>query len=421
MGCLGIKKGMKAVVFTLGCKVNSCESASIIKGLSDLGYEVSDELGYADLYVLNTCSVTAEAQKKSRQLVARVRKFNSNAKIIVCGCASQNAPNDFVGKDGVSLVIGTRNKSKIVNMIDSSGVFISDNDEYYVENLPPKRLKTRAFIKVQDGCNNFCSYCIIPYLRGRSRSRSVESIKSEIDYLNPTEAVLTAINLSAYNYNGTTLGGLLDSLSGVNCRIRLGSLEEVIISEEFLKGTQKLTNFAPHFHLSLQSGSDDVLKSMNRHYLTNDFERSVNLIREFYPLAGITTDVIVGFPTETEEDFTNTLEFCKKIKFSDIHCFPFSPRKGTVAYGLKDLPSDVKKDRLNRLLELKKQLKDEFINANLGRVSEVVFEEFDGTYYIGYTENYIKTYVLGEFSKNISKVLLEKPYNDGVIASIIKE
>ena len=421
MGCICNEKVMKAVVFTLGCKVNSCESASISKGLSELGYDVSDELGYADLYVLNTCAVTAEAEKKSRQLVARVRKFNKNAKIIVCGCASQNSPNDFICKEGVTLVTGTRNKSKISSIIDKTGVIIDDNDNYEIEALPPKRLKTRAFIKVQDGCNNFCAYCIIPYLRGRSRSRCDSEIVKEIEYLNPIEAVLTGINLSAYDFNGIKLNGLLQRLSGVKTRIRLGSLEEVVVNNEFLLATKSLYDFAPHFHLSLQSGSDSVLKKMNRHYTTNEFLNSVNLIRSFYPRASITTDIIVGFPTETDKDFADTLNFCKKAKFSDIHCFPYSSREGTVSSKLKDLPSNVKKERLNALITLKNELKRDFLLENVNKESYVILEEVENDYVVGYTENYIKTYVKGnEINKKV-KVRLGAPYGDGLTAEIIKE
>jgi threonylcarbamoyladenosine tRNA methylthiotransferase MtaB len=225
---------MKAVVFTLGCKVNSCESASITKGLIDLGYEVSDELGYADLYVLNTCAVTAEAEKKSRQAVARVRAKNPNAKIIVTGCASQKNPSSFLEKEGVTVVTGTQFKQKIAELLTENGNFVFENEKQYQEMQTPLTDKVRAFIKVQDGCNNFCSYCIIPYLRGRSRSREPELVVCEIDKLKPLEAVLTAINLSAYSCDGKSLKDLILALKGLKTRIRLGSLEENVISDEFL-------------------------------------------------------------------------------------------------------------------------------------------------------------------------------------------
>lgn len=410
---------MKAVVFTLGCKVNACESQSIIKNLEDIGYEVSVDLSYADLYVINTCAVTKEAEKKSRQAIARVKKFNKNAKIIVVGCASQLNAKSFACKDGVSLVSGTVGKSQIHNEINKTGVFVKELSENYEYFAPPKQVKTRAFIKIQDGCNNFCSYCIIPYLRGRSRSRSIESIVEEIKSLTALEAVLTAINVTAYNYNGQDLACLIENLQNVDIRIRLGSIEENAINENLLNKLSKLKNFAPHFHLSLQSGSDKVLKDMNRKYDSQGFLNGVNLIRKYFKNAGITTDVIVGYPTETSEDFLQTVKLCKKAKFSDIHPFVFSPREGTVAYKLKDLPSSVKKERLNALIELKNELKSEFILSNLGLEHKVILEEFDGVYTSGYTGNYIKVYVQGKLDSGSYKVTLNSAFNDGAIGTII--
>ncbi len=410
---------MKAVVFTLGCKVNSCESASLINGLEERGYEVSDKISYADLYVINTCAVTAEAEKKSRQAVARVKKQNPNAKIIVTGCASQNNPNSFYNKEGVTLVTGTSNKQRILDILDFNGIDIQDFSDTFDEKLPPKQLKTRAFVKIQDGCNNFCSYCLIPYLRGRSRSRSPISIRREIEYLNPIETVLTAINLTAYNYNGTKLTDLINMLSDYKGRLRLGSLEENIIDDNFLNALSKLNDFAPHFHLSLQSGSDNTLKSMNRKYKAEDFINSVKLIRKYFKNAGITTDIIVGFPTETEDDFNETLNFVKAVKFSDVHCFPYSPRKGTKSFDMKDLPSNVKKDRLNRLIEVKNQLKTQFILDNLNKELNLITEEFIDGYTVGYTGNYIKCYVKGQLADGKYKVKLIKAFNDGAICELI--
>ncbi len=410
---------MKAVVFTLGCKVNSCESASLISGLEERGYEVSDKISYADLYIINTCAVTQEAEKKSRQAVARVKKQNPNAKIIVTGCASQNNPNSFYNKEGVTLVTGTSNKQRILDILDFNGVDIQEFSDTFDEKLPPKLLKTRAFVKIQDGCNNFCSYCLIPYLRGRSRSRSPISIKREIEYLNPLEIVLTAINLTAYDYNGVKLTGLINLLSDYNGRIRLGSLEENVISDEFLTELSKLKDFAPHFHLSLQSGSDNTLKSMNRKYKAQEFIDSVKLIRKYFKNAGITTDIIVGFPTETEEDFIKTLNFVNEVKFSDIHCFPYSPRQGTKSYQMKDLPSSVKKDRLNRLIEVKNRLKSQFILDNLGKETFLITEEFVDGYTVGYTGNYIKCYLKGQITDGKYKVKLISVHQDGAICEIV--
>ena len=410
---------MKAVVFTLGCKVNACESASLMRGLEDLGYEVSDELGFADLYIINTCAVTKEAEKKSRQAVARVKKFNNNAKIIITGCASENSPNSFWGKEGVTFVTGTEDKDRILSNLSSCGVDILDHSNEYKESLIPKTTKTRAYIKIGDGCNNFCSYCLIPYLRGRVKSRSILSIKREIEVLKPLEAVLTAINLTAYNYENNDLSDLILALCDLDVRIRLGSLEENVVTERFLNSLKKLKDFAPHFHLSLQSGSDNTLKAMNRKYTAEEFLKGVELIRSYFPNAGITTDVIVGFPTETEEDFNETLSFIKKANFSDIHPFIYSPREGTKSYNLKDLDYSVKKIRLDKLIDLKNLLKSKFIDENVGILNEFITEEFDGKYTVGYTGNYIKVYILGKIQNGKYKVKAIKPFKDGLIAEII--
>lgn len=410
---------MKAVVFTLGCKVNECESDSLIAGLIERGYEVSDKLIPADLYIVNTCAVTAEAEKKSRQTAARIKKLNANAKIIFTGCATQKNYKAFADKSDAYLVTGTFNKNKILDMLDKSGVDISPPCESYEELAFVKTLRTRSYVKVQDGCNNFCSYCIIPYLRGRSRSRSPESINEEINSVNPTEAVINGINLSAYDYNGVTLTGLMQKLQSVDCRIRLGSLEVRVIDDAFLTVLKNLRNFAPHFHLSLQSGSNAVLKKMNRHYTAEEYIEKVDLIRRYFPDAGITTDIIVGFPTETEKDFNDTLELVERVKFSDIHPFPFSPRSGTVAYKMQDLPSEIKKERLNRLLEIKAQSKVAFATQMVGKTLEFLFEEEKDGYFEGYSENYLRLYVK-DFTPcgKIKKAVVVKPFKDGALAEI---
>ena len=410
---------MKAVVFTLGCKVNECESDSLIAGLKALGYTVSDKLEKADLYIVNTCAVTAEAEKKSRQTAARIKKLNTNAKIIFTGCATQKNPQAFADKDDNFLVTGVFNKGEILNHLSEKGVKVSPECGVFEELLPTDTLRTRAFIKVQDGCNNFCSYCIIPYLRGRNRSRNPESVLNEINHLSPKEAVINGINLSAYNYNGTTLSGLIERLQGVETRIRLGSLEVGVITERFLTALKNLKNFAPHFHLSLQSGSNNVLKKMNRHYTAEEYAEKVDLIRKFFPDAGITTDIIVGFPTETDEDFIDTVKLVDRVKFSDIHPFPFSPRSGTVAFKMKDLPPEIKKERLNRLLELKAERKKNFINSFIGKQLEFLFEEVKDGYAEGYSENYIRLYVK-DFIDNgkIRKVTVIAPFKDGALAEI---
>ena len=413
---------MKAVVFTLGCKVNECESDSLICGLKEKGFTVSDKLEYADLYIVNTCAVTNEAEKKSRQTFSRIKKLNKNAKIIYTGCASQFCPEAFRDKENTVCVTGAFSKDKILEVLDKEGIFVFEEPKEFEEMLYPKTLRTRHFIKVQDGCNNFCSYCLIPYLRGRSRSRDPEKIVKEINELKPLEAVINGINLSAYNFEGTNLTGLIKALSGVESRIRLGSLEVNIITEEFLSSLKDLKNFAPHFHLSLQSGSNKVLKDMNRHYTREEFLSKVNLIREYFPTSAITTDIIVGYPSESEEDFLDTLNLAKDCKFSDIHAFPFSKRAGTRASKLKDLPSDIKKERLNILLNEKANLKRQFLEQFIGKNLEFLFEEYKNGFYQGYSENYIRVY-LEEFNEcdKITKVKVKELFLDGVKAQLIKE
>ena len=398
---------MKAVVFTLGCKVNSYESEILLAGLKQRGYDISEELCFADLYIINTCAVTAEAEKKSRQAVARVKKFNPKAKIIVCGCASQNNEEQFLQKEGVQLVFGTKNKEKILDLLDKSGIYIEKEDLYNPCELIPLTEKTRSFIKIQDGCNNFCSYCLIPYLRGRSRSRNFDELLSEIKNTTSNEIVLTGIDISDYNYQGKTLVDVIKGCQNLDKRIRLGSLEVRVITEEFLQALKNLKYFSEHFHLSMQSGSDVVLKSMNRKYTSLEYLNKVKLIRQYFPYSAITTDVIVGYATETEQEFVNTLNFCKEVNFADIHCFPYSPRKGTVGARLKDLSPEVKKQRMQEILKLKNDFIYSFYLLNATRELVFIPEEFKDGYTLGTTSNYIKCKVKGIFNKEIKIRLCE--------------
>ena len=411
---------MQAVVFTLGCKVNECESDSLIAGLINRGYEVSDKLIPADLYIVNTCAVTSEAEKKSRQMASRIKKLSPNAKIIFTGCATEKSPQSFAEKDNTFLVTGAFNKNKILEILDNSGVQLSPPCKDFEELLPTKSLRTRAYVKVQDGCNNFCSYCIIPYLRGRNRARNPENVYKEIQNIKPKETVINGINLSAYDYNGKGLTDLMLYIKDLPTRIRLGSLEVGVITDEFLSAVKSLYNFAPHFHLSLQSGSDPVLKKMNRHYTTAEYLQKVELIRKYFPDAGITTDIIVGFPTETEQDFLDTVEFVNKVNFSDIHPFPFSPRSGTVAYKMKDLPAEIKKSRLSVLLDIKEKQKTAFANKMVGKTLDFLFEEIKDGYAEGYSENYLRLYIKNYTgTAEIVKVKVIKPFKDGALAEII--
>ena len=413
---------MKVVAFALGCKVNRYESDSILEDFKNKGYEVSDKLEYADIYVLNTCAVTSEAEKKSRQVIARCKKFNPNAKIFICGCASQKNIEQFSDR-GVTLVKGTAGKQKMIEEIGKTGNMLDILPNDYEEMTFSRQSRTRAYIKIQDGCNNFCTYCIIPYLRGRSRSRSLQSIVSEVENLGDEikEVVLVGINVSDYKIDGKkSLIDVLEALDKTGKRVRLSSLEDGVIDEEFLIRLSKLKNFCPHFHLSLQSGCDSVLKRMNRHYTAEQFARSVKLIRKYFPLAGITTDVIVGFPDETDEEFSKTLEFVKSVKFSMLHIFQYSHREGTVASKMKDVLPEVKKSRAKALEDLNKTLERDFIEANKEQVLSVLIEEKKGEYLIGHSKNFIKCYIKGEFKiGDIVDVKIERQYEDGVIAKIL--
>ena len=409
---------MKICVFTLGCKVNYSESASLIRGLKDMGYEVTDELEFADLYIVNTCAVTSEAEKKSRQVSARISAINPDARVIFTGCATEHSPESFASKQNAGLITGTFRKGDILNMLAEEGVRISPQTKEYEELLPALTLRTRSYLKIQDGCNNFCSYCIIPYLRGRSRSRAPESIIKEIEETSPIECVLNGINISDYKHGEDDLTALMQKLASVNCRIRLGSLEVGVIDDNLLSALKNLKDFAPQFHLSLQSGSDSVLKKMNRHYTAKEYLDKVNLIREYFPTAGITTDVIVGFPTETEDEFLQSVDFCKAVGFSDIHPFPYSKRTGTVASKLTEVPSQVKKERLKKLIEVKNNLRDAFNKSMLGKKLSVLFETTEDGLSVGYSANYIRVYAKGVPTDKIIEVTALSLYKDGVYAEL---
>lgn len=411
---------MKVCVFTLGCKVNEVESASFMSALQGMGAEVTDRLCAADIYVLNTCAVTREAEKKSRQLIARVRRFNPQAAIYVCGCAAQKDAAAFAAK-GVQYVGGAQKKNAVIAALAQrlGGGYVCTENVAGYENLPePVQPRTRAFIKIEDGCNNFCSYCIIPYLRGRVRSRAPEEIVREVENCNRAEVVLTGINISAYEYGGVRLAGLMRMLKDADIRIRLGSVECTVVDEELLGALKSLKNFAPQFHLSLQSGSNAVLKKMNRRYTRAQYLEKCALIYSYFPEAAITTDIIAGFPGETEEDFAASLSVIGEAGLARVHAFAFSPREGTVAYKMQDVPAGVKEERLHRLLVAAKEAAGRFISSRLGAVREVIFEEAEEGYTSGYTPEYIKVYVRGNRCGGTSKVKLTALYKDGALGEL---
>ena len=408
---------MKVCVFTLGCKVNEVESASFMSALKSWGAEVTDRLCPADIYVLNTCAVTREAEKKSRQLIARVRRYNENAKIFVCGCAAEKDAPAFSAK-GVQYVGGAQKKNAVIAALaeELGREYACFNNEQGYEILPePVQPRTRAFIKIEDGCNNFCSYCVIPYLRGRVRSRAVEEIVCEAENCGCPEVVLTGINASAYNYDGKGLAELVSALSHIDKRVRFGSLECNVIDEKFLSACKSLKDFAPQFHLSLQSGSDAVLKRMNRHYTRAQCLEKCKLIYNFFPDAAITTDIIAGFPEETEEDFEMSLSIIEEARLARVHAFAFSPREGTVAFRMKDVPHEIKEERLHRLLAAGERAAEKYISARTGTVHRVIFEDMEDGFTSGYTGSYIKVYADGDFTGKTLDVRLEKLYKDGAL------
>ncbi len=417
----------KISIFTLGCKVNQYDADAMLAVFSNGGFEVCEGLEYADIYVINTCAVTAEAEKKSRQAITRIKKVNPNATIYVCGCASQNNFSQFA-KDGVEYIAGTDKKLLLARDIvekykhDKTFEHIVDGDRFQIDNAYEDNdgvvnLRTRHFIKVQDGCNNFCSYCIIPYLRGRSRSRQLDSIIAEIDkHKNEVkEVIVTGINLSAYGKDiGLSLTDLLLALSKFDLRVRLGSLEVGVINKEFLEATLKLKRFCPHFHLSLQSGDDEVLRAMNRHYTSDEYYQKVRLIRDYYPDAAITTDIIVGFPTETEQEFENTVRFAKKLGFADIHVFPYSSRKGTVAGRLKVLAPEIVEKRKDALIKVKDELVANYLMKQIGMPTQVLFETLEDGYWCGHTLNYVKVYSQKGKHNTLRNVTPIKRFRDGL-------
>ena len=428
-----MKKQKKVSVITLGCKVNTYESEAIANALIDAGFIVENNLCEADIYIINTCAVTNEAERKSRGHIAKCLKLNPKAEIYIAGCASQNNSEQFLKYDNVKFVVGTNDKLKLVSVITSNAkvekqAYKTEETEYN-DTYKSKHSRARAVIKIQDGCNNFCSYCLIPYLRGRERSRSLSSIKREIELLSKTskEIVLTGINMSAYGKDIKNQNlGLIDVCElflDTDVKFRISSLEVNVITDEFLSRLSKIQAFQPHFHLSLQSGSNDVLKKMNRHYTIEEYKEKVNLIRKYYKNANITTDIIVAFPTETEENFKETCKNAREIGFGFIHVFPYSKRDGTLASKFKNInDGNVAKERSFILTNLAKEMRDNFTNQNIGIDYDVIIEQKYEDYFVGHTPNFIKCYIksTNDLKPNdIVKVKIDKVYKDGAIAQLI--
>jgi threonylcarbamoyladenosine tRNA methylthiotransferase MtaB len=423
----------KCAITALGCKVNQCEAEAIKAELSG-SFEIVDFSEKADIYIINTCSVTAEGERKSRQTVRRAYSNNENAFICVTGCAAQRAPEIFKNIEGVSLVVGNSQKHLLASMIKKKlqGVFVNDMSKHCTyHDMPDSAIeKTRAFIKIQDGCNNFCTYCIIPYLRGRECSRQRESILKECINLRDQgykEIVLNGIHLSSYGKEWgykTDLGDIVEDICNIEGieRVRLGSLEPNVITEEFLNKVTRHKEFMRHYHLSLQSGCDTVLKRMNRKYTSEEYLNAVALIKKNYSLSAISTDIIVGFPGETEEEYNKTLEFVKKAGFAWVHVFPYSVREGTVAAGMKDQnDKHVKAERASKLSALTREIGIDYRKQFVGMVKSVLCETNSSGIQSGLIDEHIPVLFESERLENeIVNVKITKVTDDGLWGERIK-
>lgn len=398
----------KVSFFTLGCRVNQYETEAMAESFIKGGYEIADFNDICDVYVVNSCTVTATGDKKSRQAVRRAKRLAPDSVTVIAGCYAQAMKKEGKTLPEADIVLGTDMKGKVVQAVES---FLKQKEQIIlVDDLNSHRIfcetplttyqaKTRAMLKIEDGCDRFCSYCIIPYVRGPVRSRNPEEIKKELKLLgqnNFREIVITGIQVAAYGKDLKESISLIDIIEMAAEeesieRIRLGSLEPVIITEDFLTRAKKTGKLCPSFHLSLQSGCDSVLKRMNRRYTTSEYKAAIDLIRKFYPDAGITTDIIVGFPGETKEEFNESLKFAEKIAFSHIHVFPYSIREGTKAASMEgQLDKQTKEERVKKMSAVAQKTRETFINSIVGKTYPVLFEqEVEKGVFEGYTPNYI--------------------------------
>ena len=429
---------MKYAFYTLGCKVNQYETQAMQQLLLQRGDTLGDFDGICDCYVINTCTVTAMSDKKSRNAIRRVRRRNPEAVIGVCGCYAQTAPEELRGMD-VDVLIGTDGR---VEFLDRLAQAARDRQHWEhvedaglprrFEQLPAGGLaeRTRALLKVEDGCNNFCTYCIIPYARGRVRSLPLESAVQEARKLAAEgyrEIVVNGIEISSWGWewhDGSCLRQLLTALCAAvpEVRIRLGSLEPRTIDEEFCRALSGFQNLCPQFHLSLQSGSDPVLKRMNRKYDTARYYESVRLLNEYFPGCAVTTDLIVGFPGESEASFEESLAFIRKCALTKVHIFPYSRREGTPADKMPDqVPKAVKEARAARAAAVAAELEAAFHSALIGTVQEVLFEQPEDGLYAGHAPNYVKVYVRSDeaLRNRTCRVRITAPCREGVLGELV--
>lgn len=430
-------KNSKIISFiTLGCKVNQYETNAMAQKFKEKGYKVIEGEAKADIYVINTCTVTNMSDRKSRQMLRRMKDINKNAIIVACGCYVQVSKEEVEQMEEIDLVLGNNEKKNIVEYVEK---YIEENkkEENMEDVMQQKEFvdfgdvtyteKTRAVIKVQDGCDRFCSYCIIPYARGRVRSRKPQSVISEIEKIAKQgiqEVVVTGIHVASYGKDFNNDYKLIDLLEEINKiegikRIRLGSIEPLLITEEFVERLKKLEKICHHFHLSLQSGCDETLKRMNRRYTIEEFKEIVNRLRKNYEDVILTTDIIVGFPGETEEEFNKTYEFLKDIKFYKMHVFKYSPRKGTKAAKMpKQIDGKQKEMKSKKLIELSDFNERTYNESYINKEVEVLFEEEKEGMYKGHTENYILVYYKSEenLENKMKKVICKEVEKNYIIA-----
>ena len=402
-------KGKKAAIYTLGCKVNQYESDGMSDMLKSQGMMMVSFTEIADIYIINTCSVTNMAERKSRQIIHRARKLNPEAIVVACGCYVQAAKDSLKSDCGIDVIVGNNRKKDIArilseyieeNEVEDNYIDINNTNEYENMTLVKPTEHCRAYVKIQDGCNNFCTYCIIPYTRGRIRSRKLSDIVDEVEGLANTgikEVVVTGINISSYKDDENH--SLIDVLTSIACvdgiaRVRMGSLEPGIITREFLDEMKKYDKICPHFHLSLQSACDATLKRMNRKYTIGEYMKKCELIRQIYDRPAITTDVIVGFPGETDEEFEMTVNMLEKLDLYEMHVFKYSRRDGTIAAGMPNQVPDSKKDERSSILismaqEHKKRFEDKFRGEKLQILVEEWEKKGGKSFFKGHTDRYI--------------------------------
>ena len=420
-------------IITLGCKVNAYESESIKELLIDNNYNYVDDYKKAHIVIINTCSVTNTADSKSRKIIRRVRKDNKDCILVVCGCSSQNHFEDYQKMD-IDILLGNIKKSELVSIISD---YIDNNEKYYFYNnnrnidFEPFNVSrftshTRAFLKIQDGCDNFCSYCIIPFVRGHQRSKDFDSCIKEAKMLvsnGHKELVLTGIHTGSYNSDGKDLTDLIHEISKIKDLelIRISSIEITELNEKFLNELKNNKKIANHLHVPLQAGTDKILKLMNRKYDLKYYEEKIAIIRNIRPDISISTDLIVGFPNETEEDFASSYEFCKKINFSKIHVFPYSIRTGTKASLMDNqLDESCKKHRSEKMVSLSSLLEEDYAKKFLNKTLDLLVEEFKDGISIGHTSNYLKIKVNKELDKNtIYSVKITKVLEDDIWGDVI--